>query len=57
MLSGSSSRSTIRARSTQKLPIVLACRAANPRSNAAATAIPTAAETKFCTVSPTACAV
>ena len=57
MLIGSSSRSTIRVRSTQKLPIELTCRAAKPRSNAAATAIPTAADTKFCTVRPAACAV
>ena len=57
MLNGSSSRSTIRIRSTQKLPSSLLFRAAKPRSRAAATAIPTAAEAKFCTVSPTACAV
>ena len=57
MLNGSSRRSTIRIRSTQKLPSSALLRAAKPRSRAAATAIPTAAEAKFCTVRPTACAV
>ncbi len=38
--------------STQKFPIVSDERRARPRTTAASTAIPTAAETKFCTASP-----
>ena len=41
-----------RVRSTQKLPIVVARLRVSPRTSATATAMPTAAETKFCTVSP-----
>ena len=43
---------TVRVRSTQKLPRVWARRRASPRIRAAITHMPTAAETKFCTVSP-----
>ena len=43
---------TDRVRSTQKFPIVGDLRRTRPRITAIATAIPTAAETKFCTVSP-----
>jgi len=43
----------LRVRSTQKLPIVSVCLRAMPRINAAMHAIPVAADTKFCTVSPT----
>ena len=46
-----------RTRSTQKLPIRSVLWRAMPRIRAIATASPTAAETKFCTVSPTACTV
>ncbi len=42
-----------RTRSTQKFPTVWAERRANPRTNATSTAIPAAADTKFCTVKPT----
>ena len=49
---GSNTRTTARVRSTQKLPITLLRTRQNPRTTATATAIPTAAETKFCTVSP-----
>ena len=45
----------VRTRSTQKLPIVSDCRRTRPRTNAIATEIPTAADTKFCTVSPAIC--
>ena len=55
--SGSSSRKVPRTRSTQKLPSVSERRAANPRTSAIATAMPTAAETKFCTASPASCTV
>ena len=45
-----------RTRSTQKLPMVLrACARAKPRTTAMATAMPAAAEMKFCTASPTIC--
>ena len=44
-----------RVRSTQKLPIVSERRRVSPRTRATATAIPTAADTKFCTVSPAIC--
>ena len=46
---------TPRVRSTQKLPIRSVDARANPRTSAAATAIPTAADAKFCTVSPAIC--
>ena len=42
-------------RSCQKLPSSLAPRLAKPRITAASTAMPTAAETKFCTPSPAIC--
>ena len=54
---GNSTRSVIRTRSTQKLPRSPVRRAANPRSRAAATAMPTAAETKFWTARPAAWAM
>ena len=41
----------VRVRSTQKLPSPVVERRTNPRTSAASTAIPVAAETKFCTVS------
>ena len=41
-----------RTRSTQKLPIRSVRERVNPRIRATATAMPTAAETKFCTASP-----
>ena len=44
--------STQRVRSTQKLPMVFAERRAKPRTSATASAMPVAAETKLCTVSP-----
>ena len=46
-----------RTRSTQKLPIVPELRRANPRTSATATAMPTAADTKFCTARPASCTV
>ena len=52
MESGSSTRVVVRVRSAQKFPIVSERRRTSPRTRATATAIPTAAETKFCTVSP-----
>ena len=48
-------RVTARVRSAQKLPIVSLRRRVIPRTSAIATAIPTAAETKFCTASPLIC--
>ena len=42
----------IRVRSTQKFPIVSERRRVRPRIRATTTAMPTAAETKFWTVSP-----
>ena len=54
---GSRMRMVPRTRSTQKLPIRSVLWRARPRTSAIATARPTAAETKFCTVSPTACTV
>ena len=50
--SGSRMRTTILVRSTQKFPSVLERRRTRPRISATATAMPTAAETKFWTVSP-----
>ncbi len=49
---GSSRRRDPRIRSTQRLPIVPVRVRAKPRTSAMATAMPTAAETKFCTASP-----
>lgn len=54
---GSRMRPSPRIRSTQKLPIVVEPRRARPRVSATATARPTAAETKFCTVRPASCTV
>ena len=45
----------MRVRSTQKLPSVSALRRAKPRIIATSTAMPTAAETKFCTARPAIC--
>ncbi|GAA3159240.1 hypothetical protein GCM10020001_099080 [Nonomuraea salmonea] len=52
---GSRMRSVPRTRSTQKLPIVADSRRAKPRTRATATAMPAAAETKFCTASAAIC--
>ena len=49
---GSRMYSVLRVTSTQKLPIVGADRRTRPRTSAMATAMPTAAETKFWTVRP-----
>ncbi len=50
---GSRIRSAPRTRSTQKLPSSVVLRRANPpRTSATATAMPTAAEAKFCTARP-----
>ena len=43
----------MRVRSTQKFPSVSAPRRVMPRMMATTTAMPAAADTKFCTVSPT----
>ncbi len=45
----------MRTRSAQKLPSVSPRLAAKARATAAATAIPAAAEAKFCTVNPAIC--
>ncbi|CKR90566.1 Uncharacterised protein [Mycobacterium tuberculosis] len=50
--SGNMMRNTVRARSTQKLPSVLARLRARPLIRAASTHMPADAETKFCTASP-----
>ena len=50
--SGSSSRTMTRVRSTQKLPSRSVLVRVKPRISAIATAMPTAAETKFCTARP-----
>ena len=42
----------MRVRSTQKLPSWSVLVREKPRTSATATAMPTAAETKFCTVNP-----
>ncbi len=42
----------VRVRSTQKLPIVALRLLTNPRMSATATAMPTAADAKFCTARP-----
>lgn len=52
-LIGTRMRSTPRTRSTQKLPSVRPCRLAMLLTIATATAMPTAADTKFWTVKPT----
>src|SRR5450759_2572429 len=52
---GRSSRRMPLVRSTQKLPIRSVCSRARPRATAMATARPTPADTKFCTVRPAAC--
>ena len=49
--SGSSTYSVARVRSTQKFPIRSASCRANPRISAMATAMPAAADAKFCTAS------
>ena len=49
---GRRTRTTIRVRSTQKFPRVFDCLRTSPRMRATATAMPTAADTKFCTASP-----
>ncbi len=54
-LIGSSRRRVIRVRSTQKLPSWSVLRRAKPRTSATATAMPTAAEAKFCTARPAIC--
>lgn len=53
--SGNRIRMTPRTRSTQKLPSSPVLRRDRPRTNAIATAMPTADETKFCTVNPAIC--
>ena len=52
---GSRMRRQMRVRSTQKLPSRSVLLRAKPRTSAIATAIPTAAETKFCTARPAIC--
>jgi hypothetical protein len=52
---GSRTYSVPRVTSTQKLPILSVPWRANPRINAIATAIPAAADTKFCTASAAIC--
>ncbi len=52
---GSRMRMVPRTRSTQKLPSSPVLRRASPRTKAMATAMPTAAETKFCTANPAIC--
>ena len=54
--SGSRMRRQPRVRSTQKLPIRSVRERMKPRISATATAMPTAAEAKFCTASPAICA-
>ena len=49
---GSRMNASERYRSTQKFPSVSGCGCENPRMTAASTAIPTAAEMKFCTARP-----
>ena len=51
--SGSRMRSVVRVRSTQKLPSVRRPRRTMPRMIATTTAMPAAADTKFCTARPT----
>ena len=52
---GSRIRRVPRTRSTQKLPSSPVLRRARPRMKAIATAMPTAADTKFCTARPAIC--
>ena len=54
---GNSTRRLILVTSTQKFPNRSVCRRISPRISAATTAIPTAADRKFCTVNPIACTV
>ena len=49
---GNNTYSTVRTTSCQKLPKPLPLRPTIPRISATATQMPTAAEAKFCTVSP-----
>ena len=51
--SGSSTYRHVRTMSCQKLPSDLPLRPEMPRISATATVMPTPADTKFCTVSPT----
>ena len=53
--SGSSSQTVMRVMSTQKLPITPVERAAKPRISANSTAIPVAADKKFCTARASIC--
>ena len=53
--SGSSTYSVLRTMSVQKLPSVALQWRASPRINANSTAMPVAADTKFCTVSASIC--
>ncbi|MNR65018.1 hypothetical protein D3C85_1878980 [compost metagenome] len=50
--SGSSTHRVMRVRSTHTLPMACAEWRAKPRTSATTTAMPVAAERKFCTVSP-----
>ena len=52
---GSRMRTVPRTRSAQKLPSSPVRERAKPRTSATATAMPTAAETKFCTARPPVC--
>ena len=52
---GSRTRMLMRVTSTQKLPSRSVRLRTNPRTSATATAMPTAAETKFCTARPAIC--
>ena len=52
---GSRMRTVPRVRSTQKLPSRSVCERRKPRISAIATASPTAADRKFCTVRPAIC--
>ena len=52
---GSRIRIVMRTRSTQKLPRFGVALRAKPRTTATATAMPTAADTKFCTARPAIC--
>ena len=53
--SGSSTRTVMRTRSTQKLPTRSVRDRVKPRMRATATAMPTAADTKFWTARPAIC--
>ncbi len=52
---GSRMRTTQRTRSTQKLPTRSVFERVKPRMTAITTAMPTAADTKFCTARPAIC--